>query len=198
MRQRFRWSFGTLQAVWKHRAAFVRNKAMGLFALPNIIVFQMFLPLVSPFIDMMFLYGVFNYSLDRYYHPEAASAASFEKLLAYFGAFLLIDFVTSTIAFSLERPHPANKGDRWLLFHIWLQRFAYRQLFSIVLLRTVTVSYTHLDVYKRQPQRRSPSRPVTEARRRPQRHRHYKQCQRLGKRLEMCIRDSGRGSQQKT
>src|SRR5206468_6077478 len=35
MRQRFRWSFGTLQAVWKHRAAFVRNKAMGLFALPN-------------------------------------------------------------------------------------------------------------------------------------------------------------------
>ncbi len=46
MRQRFRWSFGTLQAVWKHRAAFVRNKAMGLFALPNILVFQMLLPLV--------------------------------------------------------------------------------------------------------------------------------------------------------
>ena len=137
MRQRFRWSFGTLQAVWKHRAAFVRNKAMGLFALPNIIVFQMFLPLVSPFIDMMFLYGVFNYFVDRYYHPEAASAASFQKLLAYFGAFLLIDFVTSTIAFSLERKHPANKGDGWLLFHIWLQRFAYRQIFSIVLFKTV-------------------------------------------------------------
>ena len=137
MRQRFRWSFGTLQAVWKHRAAFVRNKAMGLFALPNIIVFQMFLPLVSPFIDMMFLYGVFNYFVDRYYHPEAASAASFQKLLAYFGAFLLIDFVTSTIAFSLERKHPANKGDRWLLFHIWLQRFAYRQIFSIVLFKSV-------------------------------------------------------------
>ncbi len=30
MRQRFRWSFGTLQAVWKHRAAFVRNKAHGI------------------------------------------------------------------------------------------------------------------------------------------------------------------------
>ena len=55
MRQRFRWSFGILQAVWKHRAAFVRNKAMGLFALPNILIFQMFLPLVSPFIDLMFV-----------------------------------------------------------------------------------------------------------------------------------------------
>jgi cellulose synthase/poly-beta-1,6-N-acetylglucosamine synthase-like glycosyltransferase/peptidoglycan/xylan/chitin deacetylase (PgdA/CDA1 family)/spore germination protein YaaH len=137
MRQRFRWSFGTLQAVWKHRAAFIRNKAMGLFALPNILVFQMFLPLVSPFIDMMFLYGVFNFFVDRYYHPEAASAASFEKLLAYFGAFLLIDFVTSSVAFSLERRHPANKGDGWLLFHIWLQRFAYRQVFSVVLFKTL-------------------------------------------------------------
>jgi len=137
MRQRFRWSFGTLQAVWKHRAAFIRNKAMGLFALPNILIFQMFLPLVSPFIDVMFLAGIVTYFTNRYYHPEAASAASFEKLLAYFGAFMLIDFVTSSIAFSLERRHPANKGDGWLLFHIWLQRFAYRQVFSLVLFKTL-------------------------------------------------------------
>ena len=137
MRQRFRWSFGTLQAVWKHRAAFVRNKAMGLFALPNILIFQMLLPLVSPFIDIMFVYGIIHYFIDRHYHPEAASAANFQKLLVYFLAFLLIDFVTSAVAFSLERPHPANKGDRWLLFHIWLQRFSYRQLFSVVLFKTV-------------------------------------------------------------
>ncbi len=137
MRQRFRWSFGTLQAVWKHRAAFVRNKAMGLFALPNIVIFQMLLPLVSPFIDLMFLIGIVQFLLDRYYHPEAASTASFEKLLAYFLSFMVIDFVTSAVAFSLERKHPANKGDGWLLFHIWLQRFAYRQVFSVVLFKTV-------------------------------------------------------------
>ena len=137
MRQRFRWSFGTLQAVWKHRAAFIRNKAMGLFALPNILVFQMFLPLVSPFIDLMFVWGIASYFVDRYYHPEAASAASFDKLLVFFLGFLIIDFITSTIAFSLERRHPANKGSGWLLFHIWLQRFAYRQVFSIVLFKTL-------------------------------------------------------------
>ena len=137
MRQRFRWSFGTLQAIWKHRAAFVRNKAMGLFALPNILIFQMLLPLVSPFIDVMFLAGVMHYFGDRHFHPEAASAANFQKLLAYFLGFLLIDFITSSVAFSLERRHPANKGDGWLLFHIWLQRFAYRQVFSIVLFKTL-------------------------------------------------------------
>ena len=137
MRQRFRWSFGILQAVWKHRAAFVRNKAMGLFALPNILIFQMLLPLVSPFIDLMFVWGIINYFIDRHYHPLAASAASFEKLVVYFIGFLLIDFITSSIAFSLERRHPANKGDGWLLWHIWLQRFAYRQVFSIVLFKTL-------------------------------------------------------------
>jgi peptidoglycan-N-acetylglucosamine deacetylase len=137
MRQRFRWSFGTLQAVWKHRAAFIRNKAMGLFALPNILVFQMFLPLVSPFIDVMFLYGVGNYFIDRHYHPDSVSLASLDKLLVFFLGFLVIDFITSSVAFSLERRHPANKGDGWLLFHIWLQRFAYRQVFSIVLFKTL-------------------------------------------------------------
>jgi cellulose synthase/poly-beta-1,6-N-acetylglucosamine synthase-like glycosyltransferase/peptidoglycan/xylan/chitin deacetylase (PgdA/CDA1 family)/spore germination protein YaaH len=137
MRQRFRWSFGILQAVWKHRAAFVRNKAMGFFALPNILIFQMLLPLVSPFIDLMFLAGIVHYFVDRYFHPISASPADFYKLLVYFLGFMIIDFVTSSVAFSLERRHPANKGDGWLLWHIWLQRFAYRQLFSIVLFKTL-------------------------------------------------------------
>jgi hypothetical protein len=57
--------------------------------------------------------------------------------LTFFLAFLLIDFAASALAFMLERKHPASKGDAWLLFHIWVQRFTYRQLFSWVLIRTV-------------------------------------------------------------
>ena len=86
---------------------------------------------------LLFAAGVINYFVDLHYHPEAASPASFLKLVAYFLTFLVIDFITSTVAFSLERRHPANKGDGWLLFHIWLQRFAYRQLFSIMLFKTL-------------------------------------------------------------
>jgi cellulose synthase/poly-beta-1,6-N-acetylglucosamine synthase-like glycosyltransferase/peptidoglycan/xylan/chitin deacetylase (PgdA/CDA1 family)/spore germination protein YaaH len=137
MRQRFRWSFGILQAVFKHKHAFRTNRAMGLFALPNILVFQILLPLVSPFIDIMFAAGALQYWWNKHFHPAAASAASFEKLLAYFLAFLVIDFVTSALAFTLERRHPANKGDGWLLFHIWIQRFTYRQIFSLVLFKTL-------------------------------------------------------------
>jgi cellulose synthase/poly-beta-1,6-N-acetylglucosamine synthase-like glycosyltransferase/peptidoglycan/xylan/chitin deacetylase (PgdA/CDA1 family)/spore germination protein YaaH len=137
MRQRFRWSFGILQAVFKHKHAARTNRAMGLFALPNILVFQILLPLVSPFIDLMFLAGLTSYLWQRYFHPEAASAADFEKLLVYFSTFLIIDFVTSALAFSLERRHPNSRGDGLLLFHIVLQRFAYRQLFSLVLFKTL-------------------------------------------------------------
>jgi cellulose synthase/poly-beta-1,6-N-acetylglucosamine synthase-like glycosyltransferase/peptidoglycan/xylan/chitin deacetylase (PgdA/CDA1 family)/spore germination protein YaaH len=136
-RQRFRWSFGILQAIWKHRAAIRTNRAMGLFALPNILIFQILLPLVSPFIDLMFVFGVLHYFVDKHFHPETTSTTSFFKLLTFFLAFLVIDFTASALAFTLERKHPASKGDGWLLFHIWIQRFTYRQVFSIVLFRTL-------------------------------------------------------------
>jgi cellulose synthase/poly-beta-1,6-N-acetylglucosamine synthase-like glycosyltransferase/peptidoglycan/xylan/chitin deacetylase (PgdA/CDA1 family)/spore germination protein YaaH len=136
-RQRFRWSFGILQAIFKHRGAIRRHRAMGFFALPNILIFQILLPLVSPLIDLMFVAGVIHYFIDKHFHPETASAANLYKLLTFFLAFLLIDFCASALAFLLERKHPASKGDAWLLVHIWIQRFTYRQLFSWVLIRTI-------------------------------------------------------------
>lgn len=137
MRQRFRWSFGIMQAVFKHMGAFRTRAAMGLFALPNIIVFQILLPLVSPLIDLMFVMSVFWWLYNKHFHPESASSASFLKLLTYFLAFMIIDFSASALAFMLERKHQASKGDAWLLVHIWIQRFSYRQVFSLVLFKTV-------------------------------------------------------------
>ena len=136
-RQRFRWSFGILQAIFKHKAAIRNRRAMGLFALPNILIFQILLPLMSPLIDLFFVAGIIHYFIDKYFHPEAANNADLIKLLTFFLTFLLIDFAASALAFMLERKHPASKGDAWLLVHIWVQRFTYRQLFSYVLFKTV-------------------------------------------------------------
>jgi cellulose synthase/poly-beta-1,6-N-acetylglucosamine synthase-like glycosyltransferase len=138
MRQRFRWSFGILQAVWKHRAVFGRKGVLGFIALPNILIFQILLPLVSPFIDIMFVVGTINYLVAKYYfHPESTDPAGFRKLVVYFILFLVIDFVASTIAFLLERRTSRMREDTFLLSQVWLQRFAYRQLFSVVLFRTL-------------------------------------------------------------
>jgi cellulose synthase/poly-beta-1,6-N-acetylglucosamine synthase-like glycosyltransferase len=137
MRQRFRWSFGILQAVWKHRGAFLRQGGFGWFALPNIVVFQILLPLVSPFIDVMFVVSALWYAVDRHFHPYAANPASFHKLVIYFLSFLIIDFLASSLAFALERRDPRQHEDYWLLADIWIQRFTYRQVFSVVLFKTL-------------------------------------------------------------
>jgi peptidoglycan-N-acetylglucosamine deacetylase len=137
MRQRFRWSFGILQAVYKHRSVFARKGVLGWIALPNIVIFQILLPLVSPLIDIMFAVGTIWYFVQKRFHPDSTDPASFHKLVAFFFAFLVIDFFASAIAFGLERRRPDDKEDGWLLSQVWLQRFAYRQLFSIVLFKTL-------------------------------------------------------------
>src|SRR2546430_8325995 len=137
MRQRFRWSFGILQSVWKHRSVFARKGVLGLIALPNIVIFQILLPLVSPLIDIGFAVGAIWYYIQKWFHPDSTDPASFYRLVLFFLAFLVIDFVTSSIAFALERRQPDSTEDAWLLSQVWLQRFAYRQLFSIVLFKTL-------------------------------------------------------------
>ena len=137
MRQRFRWSFGILQAVWKHRGVFARKGVLGLVALPNIVIFQILLPLVSPLIDLMFAAAAVWYFIQKYFHPDSTDPANFLRLVVFFVAFLVIDFIASAIAFLLERRTPDTREDVWLLTQVWLQRFAYRQLFSVVLFKTL-------------------------------------------------------------
>ena len=137
MRQRFRWSFGILQAVYKHSGVFARKGALGFVALPNIVIFQILLPLVSPLIDIMFAVGAIWYFVQKHFHPDSTDPASFHKLLAFFFVFLVVDFLASALAFALERRRPDDKEDVWLLSQVWLQRFAYRQLFSVVLFKTL-------------------------------------------------------------
>jgi peptidoglycan-N-acetylglucosamine deacetylase len=144
MRQRFRWSFGILQSVFKHKGVFAREGALGWVALPNILIFQILLPLVSPFIDVMFIVGIAWFYIQKHYHPESTDPASFQRLIVFFFAFLIIDFLASALAFALERRRPEAREDAWLLSQVWLQRFAYRQVFSIVLFRTLKRAFQGL------------------------------------------------------
>jgi len=53
LRQRFRWAYGTLQCLWKHRDALGRYGALGWVGLPMQWLHQVLLPLLSPFVDVM-------------------------------------------------------------------------------------------------------------------------------------------------
>ncbi|OLB34868.1 MAG: hypothetical protein AUH11_16760 [Acidobacteria bacterium 13_2_20CM_57_17] len=137
IRQRFRWTFGTLQSFWKHGDTLLRPKygTLGWIALPNIFLFQLVLPLISPVIDLMFfgsllLWGLAQFRVTRL--PQLWTAADVEKSLLFFLGFLLIDILTCMVAFVLER-----KEDWTLLIPVLLQRFYYRQLMYVVLFRSV-------------------------------------------------------------
>ena len=57
MKQRFRWSYGIMQAFWKNKDALFRRRygGLGMVALPNILIFQILLPLLAPMADMMLI-----------------------------------------------------------------------------------------------------------------------------------------------
>ena len=56
-RQRLRWAFGTIQCLWKHRDLTFnpRHGALGMFSLPGIWFFQIFLVAVMPIVDLVLL-----------------------------------------------------------------------------------------------------------------------------------------------
>jgi cellulose synthase/poly-beta-1,6-N-acetylglucosamine synthase-like glycosyltransferase len=137
IRQRFRWTFGTLQSFWKHSGTLFRPRhgTLGWIALPNIFIFQLALPLISPIIDLMFLgslvlWGLAQLRIARL--PQLWTSADVERSVLFFLGFLLIDVFTCFLAFALEK-----KEDWTLLIPVLLQRFYYRQLMYMVLFRSV-------------------------------------------------------------
>jgi len=61
LKQRFRWSFGILQAIWKNRKQ-IRNsktKVLKYFAIPSIL-YNYLLFLTMPFVDIMFIWALIH------------------------------------------------------------------------------------------------------------------------------------------
>jgi peptidoglycan-N-acetylglucosamine deacetylase len=133
VRQRFRWTFGTLQAVWKHRdtAGNPRYGTLGWIAIPNIFLFQIVLPLVSPVIDLLFLMSLGLWALAQLRIarlPQLWTSQDVERSLIFFAIFMVIDLFTCVVAFALD------KDEDWtLLAPLILQRFYYRQMMYVVL-----------------------------------------------------------------
>ena len=58
-RQRYRWCYGTMQAMWKHRGSVVESGPggrLGRRGLPYLLAFQVVLPLLAPAVDVATIY----------------------------------------------------------------------------------------------------------------------------------------------
>ncbi|MFG2121973.1 bifunctional polysaccharide deacetylase/glycosyltransferase family 2 protein [Streptomyces sp. NPDC048710] len=119
-RQRYRWCYGTLQAMWKHRGALVQRGAAGKLGrrgLGYLLLFQVLLPLLAPVVDIFAVYGLL------FLDPV--------RIVGLWLAFLLLQLMMGLYAFRLdgERPGP--------LWSLPLQQFVYRQLMYLVVIQSV-------------------------------------------------------------
>ncbi|HEY7233726.1 MAG TPA: glycosyltransferase [Gemmatimonadaceae bacterium] len=132
-RQRFRWSFGTLQCAWKHRATLFRRRygTLGWIALPNVWLFQLLLPALSPLADLMFVFSLLSVWATRTSHGATYALVNLEQVLTYYAVFLLVDWAAAMFAFLMEPRE--EKQLTWLIF---LQRFAYRQIMYWVVVKS--------------------------------------------------------------
>ena len=136
-KQRFRWAYGTLQCMWKHRDALFRLRygALGFVAMPNVWIFQILFPLISPVMDLMLLYVLVSDAIDRWQQPSGYSSTNLQQVFLYYALFLAIDWVSACFAFMLER------RERWsLLWWLFLQRFCYRQVMYYVMIKSVAMA----------------------------------------------------------
>ncbi|MBJ6645769.1 polysaccharide deacetylase family protein [Streptomyces sp. BSE7-9] len=123
--QRYRWSYGTMQAIWKHRRALVDKGPSGRFGrvgLPFVSLFMIVAPLLAPLIDVFLLYGLV-------FGPTQ------QTILAWLGV-LAIQAVCAAYAFRLDKERMTH------LISLPLQQILYRQLMYVVLLQSWITALT--------------------------------------------------------
>ncbi|MFF0387479.1 bifunctional polysaccharide deacetylase/glycosyltransferase family 2 protein [Kitasatospora sp. NPDC004615] len=123
--QRYRWSYGSMQAMWKHRRAVISRGPAGRFGrigLPMVVLFGVVAPLLAPLVDLFLLYGVL--------FTDAPIT------LASWGGFIALQGLLSWYAFRLDHEKP------WHLISLPLQQVVYRQLMYIVLLQSTITALT--------------------------------------------------------
>jgi cellulose synthase/poly-beta-1,6-N-acetylglucosamine synthase-like glycosyltransferase/peptidoglycan/xylan/chitin deacetylase (PgdA/CDA1 family)/spore germination protein YaaH len=135
-KQRFRWSFGTLQCMWKHKRALLNPKygTLGFIAMPNVWIFQVFFPLISPIMDLTFIWTLASSAISFFEHQKeyAHSPTNVNQVIFYYAVFLALDWAGAFSAFLMEKAE-----DKKLLWWLLIQRFGYRQVMYWVMVKSV-------------------------------------------------------------
>jgi cellulose synthase/poly-beta-1,6-N-acetylglucosamine synthase-like glycosyltransferase/peptidoglycan/xylan/chitin deacetylase (PgdA/CDA1 family) len=122
-RQRYRWCYGTMQSIWKHRRAVVQRGAAGRLGrrgLSYLLLFQVLLPLCGPMVDVYALYGLLFLPVRQ-------------ALLVWAG-FTLAQVLTAAYALRLDRE---RLGPLWSLP---FQQVLYRQLMYLVVIQSTVMA----------------------------------------------------------
>lgn len=119
-RQRYRWCYGTMQAMWKHRHAVVERGASGRFGrrcLTYLAFYQIALPMIAPAVDLAAIYGIL------FLNPI--------EITVFWLAFNALQLTACGYALRLDRERLRT------LWALPLQQVVYRQLMYLVTIQSV-------------------------------------------------------------
>ena len=133
-KQRFRWAFGTLQCLWKHRGILRERRPEGLafIGIPQAWLFQIVFAVVSPLIDLALVVSLFSTWSRVEQHGWAQTQSDVLRMAVYWIAFTAIDIGCGWVAYRLER-----REARYPVLLLVAQRFIYRQLMYGVVIRAL-------------------------------------------------------------
>jgi cellulose synthase/poly-beta-1,6-N-acetylglucosamine synthase-like glycosyltransferase len=119
-RQRYRWSYGTMQAMWKHRHSVTERGASGRFGrrcLTYLAFYQVMLPVIAPAVDMAAIYGIL------FLNPV--------KITVFWLGFNALQLLACGYALRLDRERLRA------LWALPLQQVVYRQLMYLVTIQSM-------------------------------------------------------------
>ena len=133
-KQRFRWAYGTLQCLWKHRGVLRLRQPAGLayVGIPQAWIFQIGFALISPVIDLALLVSMASTAINVAEHGWAQTQSDLLRMAGYWLVFTAVDIGCGWIAYRLER-----REKRYPVLLLVAQRFVYRQLMYGVVIRAV-------------------------------------------------------------
>ena len=104
-KQRFRWAFGTLQCLWKHRRLLRerRPRGLALIGMPQAWLFQIIFSLVSPMIDLALLFSIVMTWGRVQQHGWAQTHTDLGRMAFFWALFVTVDLICGWIAFRMDK-----------------------------------------------------------------------------------------------
>jgi cellulose synthase/poly-beta-1,6-N-acetylglucosamine synthase-like glycosyltransferase len=113
-KQRFRWAYGTLQCLWKHRSVLSRRTPSGLafVGMPQAWLFQICFAMISPLIDLALAVSIVGTIVRIMQHGWAQTQTDVLRMGVYWIGFTSIDLLCGWVAYRLD---VRKSGSRRLL-----------------------------------------------------------------------------------
>ena len=143
-KQRFRWAYGTLQCLMKHRRALGSHGVFGTVMLPLVWIFQFLLQWMAPLVDLQLLIAALSTLYTWYWNgtahgqwaPDPVTLQFLQKTGYFYAVFFAAELAGAFYAVKLD------KEDQSLLWWLFWQRVVYRQMLYCVIWKATWTALT--------------------------------------------------------